>query len=275
MSDFRVISFWATLSNKTHIPPYILCGLVSIKRAFQDRFLLLTPNTLEDHIDFDFQKRVFFFAASADKEKDELSRIVGTSDFVRFAYIAQHGGMWLDADSIVLRNFEKELQSMFSAKPIAWQCEALFAAQGPHPDIDQIKRNMIEAPRQLFGNPGECKTYLNGRNDDVSLMPSSLWDPTGNQSYSAKTWERSIASGNDLDTFLENPECAVIKLYNSSISQNDLSDLSVREFLERDTILGKLFLHIEPSIEFWVEKGEELHQGLVGEHMWPATHPYV
>ena len=152
MSDFRVISFWATLSNKKHIPPYILCGLVSIRRAFQDKFLLLTPSTLEDYIDFDFQKKVFFFAASADKEKDELSRIVGTSDFVRFAYIAQHGGMWLDADSIVLRNFEKELQTMFSAKPIAWQCEALFAARGPHPDIQQIKRNMIRHSQKL-GSP--------------------------------------------------------------------------------------------------------------------------
>jgi len=104
-AELKVFTYWETAKGVDIIPPYILCGLVSAQRAFGDRFLLITRRNLADWVDFDFLSTTFIFAAQKDPVKDQISKIVAKSDFLRFKFIAQHGGVWLDADSILRKSF--------------------------------------------------------------------------------------------------------------------------------------------------------------------------
>lgn len=63
--NIKVFTYWETSQYKDYIPPYILCALISMKRAFGDQFLLLSKNNLEQEVDFDFSEKTFFFCCSS------------------------------------------------------------------------------------------------------------------------------------------------------------------------------------------------------------------
>ena len=261
MSDkTKIFSYWETSKLKPHIPPYILCCLVSMQRALGDNFLLLTPRNISQHIDFDFSSKPFLFAGHKDPVKNEISRIVAKSDFLRFEYIRTNGGIWLDADTIVLKDFFTEIMALLSAEKTLWHSEQFFGGYPNDPIISEAATNMLKSDRQVFGNPGNCKELIQAQKSRVNFIPQSIWDPTGVGEYSAKNWDLPTQVGANATNFLKNK--ALVKIYNSAISKTHISQQSVESFLNQGTVLSHIFLSIEPDREYWFEASRRLEEEL-------------
>lgn len=258
----KIITYWEEPPLGRRTPAYILCCLASMRRALGDDFLLLTKDNLCRWIDFDFNSKQFYFSIIGDKVRDSISKIVAKSDFLRFKFILEHGGFWLDADSIVLRNFLDPLRGLASDGHLVWHSEQLFGSPARNSIINSAVSKMVEADRQIFGNPGGIKEMIQERRSDVKFIPLSLVDPTGHLSYTAKTWEHILAEGVRADQFIANKQCAVIKLYNSMLSSSTAGSTDIQEFIHNDSLLSSLFLHLVPNPNYWIEKSRELQYEL-------------
>ncbi len=247
----KFITYWEQNSFKNAIPSYILCGIASMKKAFKDDFLLLDKNNISKWIDFDFTSKDFYFASSQDKKFNQISRIVAKSDFIRMKFILKHGGFWIDADSIILRNMLPEVIPLTDDEKLAWHSEQFFGASSGNKIVQKCVENMLSSQRQIYGNPGEIKELVKNYSDTINLIPSTLYDPTSSGGYSARTWD-VITKAGDVDDFLSNKHCALIKMYNSVFCKLDLADMSVENFLKSDSLLAKIFLYIDSNIDSWV-----------------------
>jgi len=121
---------------------------------------------------------------------------------------------------------------------------------------------MENSARQAYGNPGGIKELVQARKPEVVFVPQKVWDPTGNHGYSARNWEQTTRYDVSVDEFVQNQDCSLIKVYNSTISRTDLSKLSVEEFLETNTLIANLFLSVEPDVSFWIDRSKECEEGL-------------
>lgn len=262
----KVFSYWEQNSFSNVIPPYVLCGLSSMRKIFQDDFILLNKRNLSSWVDFDFSKKNIFFAASPDKKFDQISRIVAKSDFIRFKFIEEHGGFWLDADSVVFGDFRPDLMQGVGDGKFVWHCEAFFGAEKQNRLVKSVVANMIASERQIFANPGNVKDIVVENRSDVSHIPLTLIDPTSQHSYNAKSWAIVTQSGTQVSDFLVNDSCKMMKLYNSVTSGADLATLSVSDFLESDSLLANLFLHIEPAKNFWIDEARKIEKEVGNEN---------
>jgi len=258
-NEIKAFTYWECSPYRPTLPPYIACGLITMQSILGCRFLLLTPSNLQNYIDFDFSTKDFYFAGQSDKEKDSISRITAKSDFIRFKYICDNGGIWMDADTIILKDFFNALDPLLKLNRLVWHSEQFFGGQCGINLVKTAVNNMLESQRQSYGNPGQIKGMLPQKtNEFVTFIPSSYFDPTGDGSYKAAKWEVAAHTGVELNDFLRNKNCRIIKIYNSMLSTKDFSRLSVSDFLETNTLLSKIFLYINSDKYFWIEEAEAL-----------------
>lgn len=261
--NIKVFTYWETNKYKKHIPPYILCGIISMKRAFGDKFEMITKHNLEQKVDFDFSQKEFFFAADTDVVKNETSKIVAKSDFLRFKYIQDNGGIWLDCDTIVLQSFLEEISDLFEQNKLVWHSEQFFGSLPENEIISECVNNMLLAERQIFGNPGGCKELIEKNKKNVSIIPQFVWDPTGKAEYNASTWKVATRVDIRIESFIKNDKCSLVKIYNSEIAKMDVSNSTVDEFLMEDSLMAQLFKKIEPNIDYWVNEARILNSKLL------------
>jgi hypothetical protein len=227
--------------------------------ALADRFLLITPHNLSKHVDFDFSTKSFYFAGISDKRKDSISRITAKSDFIRFQRILEYGGIWMDADTIILRDFYSVIQPLFTDRNLVWHSEQFFGANANNETIRSATSVMLQSERQFYANPGNIKHNLAPQsNQHLTYIPFTYLDPTGDATYRASNWEIPSRSNIRLCDFLRNDQCCVIKVYNSMLSSELLSVFSVEDFLDSDTLLAQIFLKINEDKSFWVDRADAL-----------------
>lgn len=234
-----------------------------MRRVFGDRFLLITEDNLSECVNFDFGSKEFFFAANPDPKKDSISRITAKSDFIRFKYIEEHGGVWLDADTLVISDFLPTLAPFFEAEKLVWHSEQFFGALPGNPLIAQTVATMVAADRQLYGNPGGSRELVQASKEGVTFVPQSVWDPTGAYAYSASNWQETMREDLPFDEFFRNPDCCLVKMYNSAVSARDVSDFDVETFLKSHILLAQLFRHVEPDVDYWVRETQDLGKHLL------------
>lgn len=261
--NIKVFTYWETNQYKNYIPPYILCGLISMKRAFGDQFLLLTKHNLEQEVNFDFSQKEFFFAEQSERVENETSKIVAKTDFLRFKYIQDHGGIWLDSDTIVLQNFFKEIGDLFELNKLVWHSEQFFGSLKKNEIISSAISTMLNANRQIYGDPGGSKELIQKNKHLVSFIPQFVWDPTGEGKYNASNWDITARSDIKVEDFLKNERCCLVKIYNSTLSRLGLSNITVDEFLDGNTLMAQLFKRIEPDIEYWISETDLLRNDLI------------
>lgn len=199
-----------------------------------------------------------FFAAQADPVKDEISRIVAKSDFLRFKYIQDNGGVWLDADTIILHNFLDQIGDLFVPNRLVWHSEQFFGSLPKNEIISQSVDTMLNEKRQIYGNPGCCKELIQKNKGQVSFIPQFVWDPTGKLEYSASSWDIMANIDIKVEEFMKNDKCSLIKIYNSELSKIDILNKTVTEFLDGNTLMARLFKGIEPDIGYWVAETDLL-----------------
>lgn len=99
MNEFNVWSYW-----QGHMPEYIKICIETMKRNC-DNFTLLTPENISDYI----------YNSPLDIDKcRKLNKAAHLADIYRVAVIFNHGGLWLDCDTIMINSLQT-FKSMVSS----------------------------------------------------------------------------------------------------------------------------------------------------------------
>lgn len=254
----NIFSYWECIPGR-EMPPYVLLGLSSVKRVFGERFQLLTPKAVHE-LGIEVQKE-WKFLRKNESEHAARRSIVAKSDYLRLAVVAQEGGFWLDADTIVLRDFTEDLMDL-NPNNLWWDSEAFFGSNPGNSILKESAQDMWAAEFQQWGNPGGIKDKKNAPGADVSTIPTALWNPGAEPPYNFKNWSVMLE---DLGTeqFLLSKKTAILKLYNSTLQATEYADMSVREFLATPTLLARIFLSMNADVDDWVAWTDELWSEIV------------
>lgn len=74
------VSYWENAPGQT-MPAYVALALVSMHRALGERFLLLTPRTVSEHIDADIMNKAWAFEPLSFTLANGIEAIVAKSDY--------------------------------------------------------------------------------------------------------------------------------------------------------------------------------------------------
>ncbi|MGI0586392.1 hypothetical protein ACRCOW_32950, partial [Pseudomonas aeruginosa] len=107
------------------MPAYVALALVSMRRALGERFQLLTPRSVQGLIDPRILGKPWSFEPLPFTLAEGIEAIVAKSDFIRMAFVHQHGGAWVDADTLFLRGNRPPNPSPRFFQIAAW-CAPIF-----------------------------------------------------------------------------------------------------------------------------------------------------
>ena len=82
--------------------PYVALALGWTRHVLGDAFHLLTPGNIAKAISTEYQSKDWRFSALEFDAAAVATSVVAKSDYIRMAYVLEHGGVWLDADTILL-----------------------------------------------------------------------------------------------------------------------------------------------------------------------------
>lgn len=248
-----VYAFWQTASLAGTLPPYILLGLASIRMALGNHFTLLTGrhDLVRDLPDID---REWKFRNEREPRQAEIMGIVAKSDYVRMAVLERTGGFWLDADSIVMRDFRDhpDMQATASGR-LVWHSEQFFGAAPGNLLLAKACAGMRTAELQRWGNPGGLKDLIAASPGQVGQISFSLLDAGHRPTYGYATREVMFDTQLPVTAFLTNPQLRVLKLYNTPFSTTDYAKMPVEQFLGEPILLSRVFRHVEPNIKVWLD----------------------
>lgn len=252
----RYVSFWETASGQS-MPPYIALALVSIEKALGDKFLLLTPKTVQDFIDPSILNHHWKFEPLSFTLEKGIEAIIAKSDFIRMAFVYQHGGVWVDADSIFFHDPTDVLFPSGLSSKLHWLSECLFASRAGNALLAEALNVGLAEAQHAWGNPGGIKDIVARRGHELVPISPKVIDPGYCPLYNFRTCDvmrrRDVAAS---DFRLK--DVALIKLYNTYFKRTASRNESVAEFLAGGTLMAKLFLHIEPSSAYWIDETARL-----------------
>lgn len=244
------VSYWETAYGHA-MPPWVALALVSIRRALGDRFTLLTRGSLETLIDPLVASKAWGFEPLAFVMDKGIEAIVAKSDFVRMAYVHRHGGAWIDADSLLLRDPTAVLFPNGLGRGLHWHSECLFAARPGNPLLAQALAAGLAADCHAWGNPGGIKEIVASNPAGQVPISPSVFDPGFRPLYNFDSCAVMRRTDVAVEDFLHR-DVAVLKLYNTWFKRTASSHQSVAEFLDDRTLLARLFLAIEPDRGYWL-----------------------
>jgi hypothetical protein len=253
----RYVSYWETAPG-TAMPPYVALAIVSMRRALGDAFRLLTPRCLPEWIGVDHLARDWRFDPLALEMNHGIQRIVAKSDFIRMAFVYRHGGAWIDADTMLLRDPTASLFPQGLSANLHWASEALFGSQPGNVLLGQAVAEMPRQPAHRWGDPGRIREFIAAAPQRCTPISARCFDPGYRPLYNFATCDVMMRRDVDVSAFLVSPDTDVLKLYNTYFTRTRSSLPSVAGFLDEGSLLARLFLHIEPDRAFWTERAEAL-----------------
>ena len=251
------------------MPPYVALSIATMQRWMGERFELLTPDSIASlgpvamHKHWAFEPLPFAHAST------HLA-IVAKSDYVRLAWIARHGGMWIDADMIVIGPLDDLLRAAWQSQRLHWSSEAFFAAAPGCAILREAAEAALAARLQVWGNPGGVRDLIEARPSEVEMLDRRLLDPGSEPPYRFQTCETMLSTVRPVEAFLTNPDMRVLKLYNTYFSRSALNT-SVESFLDSRTLLARLFLAIDPDRSFWLDAAAEVMSKAGGAQLAELT----
>lgn len=255
----KFVTYWETPQG-AQMPPYVALALVSMQRALGDAFVLLGPQDIAGTLGIDLDCRGWQFGDLEFKGAPAALSIVAKSDFIRMAFVQRHGGFWLDADTIALADPRPALAPAPLDARLYWYNEALFGARAGNPLLTRAVQQSWDTERHVWGNPGGIRHLVAALPEAVAPIDSSLLDPGWRPAYRFTTCEVMYDRALPVDAFLTNPSAKLLKLYNTYFSRSPIGSMTVPEFLESDTLLARIFLHLDPDRQGWIARCAELEQ---------------
>lgn len=252
----RYVSFWETAPGQS-MPPYIALALVSIKRALGDNFLLLTPETVPEYIDSNILGKDWGFEPLAFTLAEGIEAIIAKSDFIRMAFVHQHGGVWIDADTVFFRDPTSLLFPTGLSCKLHWLSECMFASRAGNPLLAKALAAGLAGGPHSWGNPGGIKEIVAQSGEELVPIPPAIVDPGYRPLYNFSSCDVMRRLDLDPADFLVT-DAAMIKLYNTYFTRTTSRVVPVAEFLSEGTLLAKLFLHIEPELSYWLDETDRL-----------------
>jgi len=250
------VSYWETAEGQ-NMPPWIALALVSMQRALGDNFTLLTSDSLEHCIDASVLSKDWRFGPLAFSMDKGIKSIVAKSDFIRMAYVHRHGGAWIDADSILLRDPTSLLFPAGLDERLHWHSECLFASQPGNIHLAEALATGLSEATHAWGNPGQIKDIIaRSPHQQVPIAPS-VCDPGYRPLYNFDSCSVMRRTDIEASDFLLR-DVSLLKLYNTWFKRTATRDETVAEFLAEGTLLSRIFLHIEPKRDYWLGECERL-----------------
>ncbi|CAE6807171.1 glycosyltransferase [Paraburkholderia domus] len=253
----RYVSYWETAPG-TSMPPYVALALVSMQRALGSAFQLLTPRSVPRLIGTDFLRKSWDFEPLGFEMISEIKTIVAKSDYIRMAYVYRHGGVWLDADTLLFRDPTMSLFPEGLTSNLHWYSEALFASQKGNALLGRAVNAALSQKVHPWGNPGGIKALVACAPEQLSIIPASFLDPGYRPLYNFSTCDVMRRRDIAVDEFITAPNVDILKLYNTYFTRTSTRQCSVEQFLCEETLLARLFLHIEADPSYWIDRTDML-----------------
>lgn len=251
----KVYTYWECAPGRA-MPPYVALCIAAMHRSMGARFQLLTPNSVAS-LGPAVARKCWEFEPLPFAHASTHLAIVAKTDYVRLAWIARYGGMWLDADMIVTGPLDDLLSSVKGSNLLHWSSEAFFAAAPGCAILREAAEAALAARLQVWGNPGGVKDLIKARPYVVRMLDRRLLDPGSEPPYRFQTCEMMLSTVRPVENFLTNPEMRVLPLYNTYFSRSALNT-SVEAFLDSHTLLSRIFLKMDPDRSFWVDAAAEV-----------------
>lgn len=255
--SLRYVSYWETAPG-TVMPPYVALAIVSMQRSLGDTLLLLTPQTLTDWIGTAYLSKAWCFEPLDFEMNHGIRNIVAKSDFIRMAFVHRHGGAWIDADTVLLRDPTATLFPHGLSAKLHWASEALFGSLPGNALLGQAVAEALSQRAHRWGDPGRIKALIATAPERCVTIPAHSFDPGYRPLYNFATCDVMMRRDLDVGEFLVSPGVDMLKLYNTYFARTRSPLPSVAQFLDEGSLLAKLFLHIEPDRAFWTERAEAL-----------------
>ncbi|MFG0917288.1 hypothetical protein IYR97_13460 [Pseudomonas fulva] len=251
----KAVTYWESAPGYK-MPPYIALCIATMRSALGDSFLFLHEKNISAFLTGNFQEKQWAFKPK-DKEQDvEIKSIVAKSDFIRMAYIAQNGGFWMDADTIVFQDFLPDFD--LTVRSIYWHSEQFFGARAGSPILKEACDRAMVDEYQSWGNPGGIKNLINANPDNVEVMPTKLIDPGYTPAYTYTNWKVLLDENLDVDDFLINKDAKILKLYNTYLRESGLGYLNTDDFFNSNTLISRIFLNLNPDKGFWIAQADDI-----------------
>ena len=251
----KLYTYWENVPGRV-MPPYVALCIATMQRWMGERFQLLTPSSIVSLGPVAMRKRWEFEPLPFAHASTHLA-IVAKSDYVRLAWIARHGGMWLDADMILVEPLDDLLSAALRSDRLHWSSEAFFAAAPGCAILREAAQAALASRLQVWGNPGGVRDLIEARPGEVEIVDPTLLDPGSKPPYRFQTCETMLSTVRPVDAFLTNPDMRVLKLYNTYFSRSALNT-SVEAFLDSRTLLSRVFLAVDPDRSFWLDAAAEV-----------------
>ncbi|MEC3766366.1 capsular polysaccharide synthesis protein [Cupriavidus sp. SS-3] len=244
----KAFTYWETLPGK-RVPPYVALGIVSMKIAYGENFVLLNEENVSEYISGCEEKK-WAFSKYNSNLTPEMAAVVAKSDYVRMRFVAEHGGFWNDADTVVLTDMLRRIE--IQGDELHWHSEAVFAARRGNPILSDVAENMLVSEFQTWGNPGGIKDVLKG--GKVVPIPFKYVDPGVVPVYSFRNSEIILDEEISVSDFLVNRDVCLLKLYNTDFGARKVGQMSVADFLDSGLMLSRIFLSINSDKRFWASE---------------------
>jgi hypothetical protein len=252
----RYVSYWENALGQT-MPAYMALALVSMRRVLGERFLLLTPRTVQDLIDPRILGKTWAFEPLPFTLGEGIEAIVAKSDFIRMAFVHRYGGAWVDADTLFLRDPSDVLFPAGLSHKLHWHSECIFASLPGNPLLDRALAAGLVGGAHAWGNPGSIKDIVAQADGALVPIAGDVVDPGYHPRYNFASCEVMRRQDVSVDDFLV-IDVTMLKLYNTYFRRTAKRMESVAEFLAGGTLLAKLFLHIEADPGYWLGESERL-----------------
>ena len=235
---------WLYWENKPGCsrPPYLDLALETINRHSEDyEVILLNERSIRDYI-------------KIPNVVEKFSEIAHKADYIRFNLLYQYGGVWLDSDSILLRNIGEAIEPFIAnhdyigygreqGKPsIGFMaskkgCKLL----GMHlEEVDRFLRRKLWKQMPLstvklgWSEIGYDILWKLANKYDYYHHERNMFAPTV-----WSDWKYFFKTDVNIEEYLSHNPFAVV-LYNKMMFDS-LKDLSIQEIMNGKTLLAKLF----------------------------------
>lgn len=98
----KFVSYWENAPGRS-MPAYVALSLAWSRHVLGQDFLLLTPRTAPDFIGHDHLRKHWRFQQLPFEGDEAVLSVVAKSDFIRMAYVLQHGGVCARRPSLLRR----------------------------------------------------------------------------------------------------------------------------------------------------------------------------